>query len=100
MITVTTTQVRPSVSVPFFLDAEPVISIAMEDIIRRTNTQAAPPTFTISEDMLTHEAVATYDTQQDLDTFLAEVAVSLPHFFTSRENYCLANNIGLTRVIS
>lgn len=100
MITVVTTQTRPSISVPFFMDTVPVIAIAVEDVVRRTSTMAAPATFTMTEDLLTHTSTAVYANQQDLDTFLAEMDVAVPHFFTSRENYCTASGITLERVVT
>lgn len=60
---------------------------------------AAPPTFSISEDGLTHTSIATYDSHEQLEAFLAEMAEVLPTFFEDRDAYCVGNNIVVNRVI-
>jgi hypothetical protein len=104
MITVTTIQVRPSTNVMFYIDTVPPISAAIDALVTQTATTpeapsfAAPPSFTLSPDGLTHTAVAVYTTQEQLDLFLAEVEKTVPYFFATRQAYCTSHGISLTRI--
>ena len=98
MIVVTTTQVRPSVEIPFYLDTTPSLKTAVSEFIDAAARIQSMSTV-VSEDQLTNTSVAIYETQEDLDAVLADYNTAFPGFFDARQQYCDSMGITLTRVV-
>lgn len=98
MIIVTTTQVRPSVEIPFYLDTTPALKTAVSAFID-AETRIQSMSTVVSEDLLTNTSVAVYDTQEDLDAVLAAYNEAFPGFFDARQGYCDSMGITLTRTV-
>lgn len=97
MITVTTTQTRPSADVPFFIDANPESRDILLALVNTTQHLAAPPSFSLSEDGLTHTTVAVFIDQNQYDAFMTELEAVLPGFISARDEYSLQNGIQVNK---
>jgi hypothetical protein len=97
MIVITTTQTRPTLDVPFYIDTAPLVKSSFHALCSTTSHFASPPTFSLSNDGLVHTSVAQYNDQASCDAFLTEMQSTLPGFFDDRNAYSVANGIVITR---
>ena len=100
MITITTTQIRPSLDVEFYILTEPLVHSTFQAIVNSTVNIAEPPVFSMSEDGLVHVSVAKYADEAQLNGFLTEMETLLPGFFEARQVYSDANGIDVQRAMT
>lgn len=100
MIVVTTVQIRADLDTPFYVETQPLVQSTFAAIVNSTANMAEPPMFVLSVDGLTHTSIAKYETQEQLNAFLAEVQQLLPEFFTLRQDYNAAHGITSARTIT
>jgi hypothetical protein len=100
MITVTTTQARPSVDIPFYMETQPLVADSFRTLLNTTVNFAMQPTFSLSVDWLVHTSIATYDSHEQYEAFIQELNFTLPGFFAARNAYCEEHGIWIDRTVT
>lgn len=95
MITVTTTYVRPSTDVNFYLEDNPEVLDKLFQLIRESQNAPTEQDFMLNE--FTNVSVATYNNLEQLNNFLTELEIAVPNFFSNRDAYCAQVGITISR---
>jgi hypothetical protein len=100
MVTVITTQTRPSVNLPLYFDTLSETQKQAFFNFVYSSPYVVTAIFEWDIDNLINTSIATYPDEASLNSFLAEFNQVFPTFMTDREEYSINNGIIVTRQVS